>query len=54
MLIADLGSGRTAWDVHVEAGVASVLDANTERVSGPFVYAGLVWHLRAPAPQQPQ
>lgn len=50
LLVADLGSGRTAWDVHVEAGVASVLDASTERVSGPFVFAGVIWHLRAPAP----
>lgn len=49
LLIADLGTGRTAWDVHVEAGVASVLNDSSERISAPFVLAGVIWHLRAQA-----
>ena len=46
IMIADLGSGRTAWDIHVEAGVASVTDGFDDRVAGPFVLAGVIWHLR--------
>jgi hypothetical protein len=49
ILIADLGAGRTAWDVHIEGGVATALDDSDERVTGPFVLAGLIWHLRAPS-----
>ena len=50
IMLADLGTGRTAWDLHVEAGVASVYSSTDERLSGPFVLAGVVWHLRNPAP----
>jgi len=49
ILLADLGTGRTAWDVHLEAGVASALADQSERVSGGFVLAGAIWHLRTPA-----
>ncbi len=47
-MIADLGKGRTAWDVHFEVGAASAQNASDERVTGPFVLAGVVWHLRNP------
>lgn len=49
ILVADLGTGRTAWDVHVEGGIASVADADGVRVAAPFILAGVVWHLRTPA-----
>lgn len=48
LLVADLGSGRTAWDIHVEAGVASAYSDTSDRATGPFVLAGVIWHLRAP------
>jgi hypothetical protein len=50
VMIADLGTGRTAWDIHFEAGAASAMNASDERVTGPFLLAGVVWHLRNPAP----
>lgn len=49
VLLADLGSGRTAWDLHVEGGVVSALDASGERIGGGFVLAGVIWHLRQKA-----
>jgi hypothetical protein len=49
VLLADLGTGRTAWDLHVEGGVVSALDADGDRLGGGFVLAGVVWHLRSPA-----
>ncbi len=48
ILVADLGSGRTAWDIHLEAGAANAADGDDSRVSAPFVLAGVIWHLRAP------
>lgn len=50
VMLADLGSGRTAWDLHFEAGAASVLNSVDERVAGAFVLTGVVWHLRSTDP----
>lgn len=50
LMLADLGAGRTAWDVHVEGGVASALSDQSERVTGGFVLAGAIWHLRTGTP----
>ncbi len=52
LMIADLGAGRTAWDLHLEGGVASVLSSDADgdyRVGAGFVLAGVIWHLRASA-----
>lgn len=46
-MIADLGTGRTAWDVHLEGGVATIANADGDRAAGAFILAGVVWHLRA-------
>ncbi|MBZ0234193.1 MAG: PEGA domain-containing protein, partial [Deltaproteobacteria bacterium] len=53
VMLADLGKGRTAWDVHFEVGVASAPNASGERVPALFVLTGLIWHLRQEPPPPP-
>lgn len=53
LLLADLGSGRTAWDVHVEGGAVSALTSDGDRVGGGIVVAGVIWHLRQQAAAVP-
>lgn len=48
LMVADLGRGRTAWDLHVEGGIVSALDSAGERTGGAIVMAGVIWHLRGP------
>lgn len=54
LLVADLGAGKTAWDLHLEGGMATTFGGDGERGGGAFVLGGLVWHLRTePAPAAP-
>ena len=54
LLGADLGAGKTAWDLHLEGGMATTFGGDGERGGGAFVLGGVVWPLRTePAPAAP-